>query len=323
PTRLIDVGSNDSPELRLRDGNQCSGHYVTLSYCWGKKIHNRTTKSTLHASMAGLDISTLCKTIQDAVIVTRNLQLKYLWIDALCIIQDDPEDWEREAMSMSEVYAQSAITIAATSSADSHGGLFFPRSAGPTAQLLWSISERCPPERVSFRSHTPVRYVSLVEKGPLNQRGWVLQERTLSKRIVHYTTDRLYWDCQQSTSEEGFTEVVNYPDRLPAHRFKLASIHGKTKTSEEMHWLDNSWRSLVERYTQTQLTYKSDRLPALAGLAKTWAKVSGDRYIAGCWMKNLPLSLLWTTDLRTESTELLQRPSWSWVSFDGPVRFRS
>jgi hypothetical protein len=322
PTRLIYVGSNASPELQLRDGNQCLGPYATLSYCWGKEVYNVTTKSNLSASMIGLDISALCKTMYEAVIVTRNLQLKYIWIDALCIIQDDLEDWEREALSMSDVFSQSAITIAATSSTDSQGGLFFPRSTEPSAQLLWTVSDECPPERISFRSHDDMRYYSLVDRGPLNQRGWVFQERLLSKRIVHFTSDRLFWECQQTALEEGLTKSST-PDRRPMREFHLANLRRRTGSSEDRHWMDDCWRSVVEYYTRTQLTYKNDRLPTLAGLAKTWAKSSDDRYVAGCWQRNLALHLLWSVLSRTESTELLQRPSWSWTSFDGVFCFHA
>lgn len=322
PTRVVDVGSRASPELRLRDGSQCSGPYATLSHCWGTMVHNRTTKSTLHTHMTSFGMSTLCKTMRDAVIVTCNLQLKYLWIDALCIIQDDPEDWEREAMSMSEIYTQSVITIAASSSPNGDGGCFFPRLNGPTAQLLWTVSNGFPPEKVSFRSHQLARYSALVDDAPLNKRAWVLQERSLSRRIVHFTTDRLYWECQEAILEEGLTKVSS-SNELPVSGFQVACNRAKTRTSDDIFVMDNQWHSMVERYTLGQLTNKSDRLPALAGLAMIWAKISEDRYIAGCWQEHLPLSLLWTKDAHATSNHILQHPSWSWASFDGAVRFHT
>jgi hypothetical protein len=315
PTRLIDVGSNASPQLRLRNGTQCSGPYATLSYCWGKSQHNLTTKSTLQASMTGLDISELCKTMHDAIIVTRNLQLSYLWIDALCIVQDDPDDWEREALSMSEVYTQSTITLAATSSSNSDGGLFFPRPTGLPAQLLWTFSDGSPPERVNFRSYNHRSYDTLVGKGPLNKRSWAFQERYLSRRVVHFTTDRLYWECDQITIEEGFGSP------FPTHRLIMRFVRSAIRLNEEMIAFDENWREMVLLYTTTHLTCKTDRLPAIAGLAKLWAKTSTDRYIAGCWQKNLIFHLLWTAKVRCEHTAMPPHPSWSWVSFDGPVCF--
>jgi hypothetical protein len=315
PTRLIDVGSNASPQLRLRNGTQCSGPYATLSYCWGKSQHNLTTKSTLQASMIGLDISALCKTMQDAIIVTRNLQLNYLWIDALCIVQDDPGDWECEALSMSEIYDQSAITLAATSSSDSDGGLFFPRPTGPSAQLLWSFSDGSPPERVNFRSCNRRRFDSLVGKGPLNKRSWAFQERYLSRRVVHFTTDRLYWECDEITIEEGLGSLPTF------HRSIVRSVRNAIRLSEGIDTFDEKWRDIVQLYTMTHLTCKTDRLPALAGLAKLWARTSTDRYIAGSWQKNLLFYLVWTARVRCEHTAIQQRPSWSWASFDGAVYF--
>lgn len=134
-------------------------------------------------------MSLLCKTIHDAVIVTRNLQLKYLWIDALCIVQDDLEDWKQEAMKMAESYTQSTITIAAFYSPDGDGGCFHSRPNGPTAQLLWTISDGLPPKKVSCRSRQPESYYSSVDKAPLNQRAWIMKGRSLSRRIFHFTTE--------------------------------------------------------------------------------------------------------------------------------------
>jgi hypothetical protein len=321
PTRLLDVGSTALPELRLRDGTQCSGPYATLSYCWGKKSQNRTMKSTLKASMIGLDISSLCKTMHEAVITTRNLQIQYLWIDALCIIQDDPLDWEREALSMSKVYAQSAITIAATSSSDSDGGLFFHRPPAPTAQLLWTFSDGSPPERVNFRSPSGTsRKTLLHENSPLHKRGWVLQERLLSKRTLHFATGRLYWDCQEVAVEEGTTRCYmrdsfnEYAPQVANRRIAYAGPRAQWALYEV-------WVQTVQDYTRMHLTYRTDRLPALAGLAKIYAQASNDRYIAGCWQKNLHLYLLWRSELPLTDSSAPLQPSWSWVSYDGPVSF--
>jgi hypothetical protein len=318
PTRLIDVGSHALPGLRLRDGTQCSGPYATLSYCWGKTHHNLTTRSTLHASMTGLEISSLCKTMRDAIIVTRNLQLKYLWIDALCIIQDDPADWEREALSMSDVYAQSAITIAATSSSDSNGGLFFPRRIVPTAQLLWTFPDSSPPERVNFRSPDASRFTSLYDKSPLIKRGWVLQERVLSKRTLHFTTTKLYWNCREAVLEEGSTQN-HERDHFDEYTPESASFD---LGSEESDGLCVHWINIIRAYTRMKLTYKSDRLPALSGLAKAWGTASNVRYIAGCWQKNLHLYLIWRAYFPDAKSSVPLQPSWSWVSVDGPVYFR-
>jgi hypothetical protein len=270
--------------------------------------------------MIGLDISTLCKTMHDAVIVTRNLQIQYLWIDALCIIQDDPVDWKREAMSMSEVYAQSAITIAATSSSDSDGGLFFRRPPVPTAQLLWTFSDGSPPERVSFRSSRPLREILLLEHSPLAKRGWVLQESKLSKRTLHFTTDRLFWNCQEVALEEGTTRYHSV-DRFNEYAPEVANGL-KAFSGPLAQWdLYDTWKNTVHDYTCMHLTYKTDRLPALAGLAKIYAQASNDRYVAGCWQKNLHLYLLWRAELPLTDTSVPLQPSWSWVSYDGPVYF--
>ena len=260
------MGSRAYQTLQLRHGNQCYGPYATLSHCRCTIVRNRTTKSTLHPYMKDFDISSLCKTMRDAVIVTRNLRLKYPWIDAVCIVEDDSEDWDREIMKMADVYTPSAITIAASSSSGD-GGCFYPRLNGPTAQSLWTMSDRSPTEKVSFRSHELAKYTLLVDDAPLNKKGWVMQERSLSRRSVHFTTDRLYWECQD-TFLEGFTKgSAAFP--RPVGGFQLASGNTKTRTPQEVSLMDFQWFSMLEWYTPSQLLFKSDRLPALAGLALT------------------------------------------------------
>ena len=142
------------------------------------------------------------------------------------------------------------------------------------------------------------------------------------KKNFHYITERLYWECQETSLEEGFTKVST-TFASPLSGFQLASGNTKTRTPKEMSLMDSRWCFMVQRYTPSQLTHKSDRLPALAGLAMTCARLSEDWYIVGCWQNNLPLGLLWTKELDTTSGYILHYPSWSWASFDGAVRFHT
>jgi hypothetical protein len=277
--------------------------------------------------MNGFDFSILCRTMRDAVVITRSIGIRYLWIDALCIIQDDYDDWAREALMMAQVYTRSFITIAGSSSADGDGGCFYPTSKGPSAKLKWTLAGRTAPEEVGFRKGNINRFRDAVLNGPLNKRAWVLQERSLSPRILYYTKDGLFWECEEAISMDGNTPIENWLlwDIPKAKGFELAASGLPDSKSE---WsLYQYWGDLVQRYTACQLTNESDRLPALSGLAKVWAKAFGFRYVAGIMVEILPEELLWR---RQESRHLSRSiknrsklsglPSWSWCSFPGAIR---
>jgi hypothetical protein len=265
--------------------------------------------------------------MRDAVVITRSIGIRYLWIDALCIIQDDYEDWAREALMMAQVYTRSFITIAASSSADGDGGCFYPTSKSPSAKLKWTLDGKTPLEEVGFRKGNTDRFRDAVLKGPLNKRAWVLQERSLSPRILYYTKDGLFWECEEAIRMDGNTPIENCLlwDIPKAKGFELAASGLPDGESE---WsLYEYWGDLIQRYTACQLTNESDRLPALSGLAKVWAEAFSFRYVAGIMIEILPAELLWR---RKESGHLSRStknqsklsglPSWSWCSFPGAIR---
>jgi len=165
----------------------------------------------------------------DAVIITRSLGLRYIWIDALCIVQDDHQDWERDAMAMAQVYTRSFITIAATSSTNGDGGCFHAPPLVPTAELKWTLDGASPAQKVGFREYNQQKFSEHVNGGPLNQRAWVIQERSLSPRIIHYTDRGLFWECQEVTFAEGNTTMKHTEDEFGSHRraiFELYTKHG-------------------------------------------------------------------------------------------------
>lgn len=137
PSRFIDVGSRDGrKDPRLVSSTEVSNkeRYTTLSHCWGASPDNmplRTTHATKAAHMVSIPMRTLPKTFRDAIDVTRALNVRYIWIDSLCIVQDDLEDWEQEAAKMASIYEGSFLTIAAADSPNSNGGLFLDSTTPP------------------------------------------------------------------------------------------------------------------------------------------------------------------------------------------------
>jgi hypothetical protein len=127
PTRLIEIGQPEPHKLRVRLSSELDDDvspYATLSHCWGNSKALRLTSITTHELSTGIAISKLAKTFQDAVFTAQSLDIKFLWIDSLCILQDSTEDWQRESALMSHVYRYGLINIAASVAADSDAGFF-------------------------------------------------------------------------------------------------------------------------------------------------------------------------------------------------------
>jgi len=129
PTRVIDVGDENTPPKLITTQGRIDT-WIALSYCWGgdsKFIHNDGTVSSLEA---GIPLKDYPPTLRDAIIITRALSINYIWIDALCIKQDSPQDWAAEAAKMREVYSGAILTISAANSPSTHSGIFSKRTAG-------------------------------------------------------------------------------------------------------------------------------------------------------------------------------------------------
>ena len=183
PTRVIDIGDDgNSVRLRITSG-EVQGIYIALSHRWQRNTPT-TTISSLADRRKGIELDALPKTYKDAICVARNLGVRFLWIDSLCIVQDDPDDWASESRRMEEVYASAYCTIAASSASD---GFLSPPDIESTGHTDTPVAARIDGVHQHFQRD--------VERGKLNQRGWVLQERALSRRVIHFTGEHAYWEC--------------------------------------------------------------------------------------------------------------------------------
>jgi hypothetical protein len=182
--------------------------YIALSHRWGDAISDDekryycTTKDNLEYRLNGFRISDLPNTFQDAITVTRELGVEYLWIDSLCIIQDGDggADWDKESKQMENVFSSAYCTIAATSARNMKDG--FLKQMSPKYLQVQSLSGR----RFSISSG-PDNFELDVNKAELNTRAWVMQERVLSRRTIHFSANQMYWDCQQGVYCENLTKM--------------------------------------------------------------------------------------------------------------------
>ena len=205
PKRLLDlrfVAQKGLVRLVISQSLPQDAVYATLSHCWGGQCEKTLTVDSLKDFEEGLLLSSLPKTFQDAIIVTAKLSVSYLWIDALCIVQDsvDSLEWRQEASIMGDIYANSCFTLAATTSPNSQSGLLHQRNPLSVWPCRLTATWEC---------FVPGELVVSVEAGardsemkPLGDRAWAFQEWLLSKRLIHFSKDQVRWECYCLTASE-------------------------------------------------------------------------------------------------------------------------
>jgi heterokaryon incompatibility protein (HET) len=285
--------------------------YFTLSHCWGTGQTRTTTQSTLAGHRQGLPVLDLPKTYSDAVKATQRLGVRYLWIDSLCIIQDSQEDWEREAQAMAAIYRNSSLTISATSSPDGKGGCYLEKRTG----TLESISETT---KNGYRYFVKLRN-RVVGKDipmPLIRMGWVLQETVLSRRILHLTSDQIFWQCKECfLLEDGAVAKDDTGGRvslLSASSLGFipeTDLRNKSSRDQMLQW--HAW---MEDYSRRDFTYDKDRLPAMAGMIQYYQANTKDIPLIGLWISTIHLDLAWSVNGPEKDRELTDLPSWTWLS---------
>ncbi|KAF2185337.1 HET-domain-containing protein, partial [Zopfia rhizophila CBS 207.26] len=331
PTRYLNVDSNP-PRLCVAE-NGARGFYVALSHCWGKTQPLSTTSATIADRLISIPTADMPQTFRDAVLITRELGLEYLWIDSLCIVQDSQEDWEKESAKMGDIYSNSFLTISAAAAEDGKQGIFQPRPARlyPPVEL----QPRHGDYNTLFVDMMP-RNTLFETPQPVDTRAWCLQETTLAPRVLVYGAEMLGWLCDSGTKLEHGYSVDHAggvaPPLLAPRLRQLPRSSPKSKALEFYHLLDEKetatrrWAAIVNQYTTRRLTFEKDRLPALSGLARTIQEETGDEYLAGLWKRDLGEDLLWKVDvlLAHEASEWrrpaqYRAPSWSWAAIEGPV----
>lgn len=318
PARIIDVGFEDGSEaLRLHiTENGERAPYVALSYCWGGPQQFTTTSATIQQRINGIPMTELPQTIQDAIKITRKLGFQYLWVDALCILQDSAVDKHSQINKMGEIYKNATLTIAAENSYSVRHGFLKARHNRQGCVL---------PLRLPGGS---LGKIGLIEEGstiwrggPLSTRAWTLQEFLLSPRLLLYGEGEVIWQCQ-STNLRPLLEISNRYEpllqRLPSGVLERnLSSRGKSKADQT-----KMWGSLIESYSGRDYTIKEDRMLAISGIASELGKFWSDVYLAGMWKRCLLEHLGWMP-IKSKGPENVEdlgcAPSWSWLSFNGAV----
>jgi len=335
------------------------GEYVTLSHCWGKAKMTCLMTYNEEDFKNGIRLRQLPLTFQHAVNFARRLSrsVRYIWIDALCIIQDDKDDWAHESGKMYEVYRNSYCNLSATKAKDSTEGLHFRRDP----HLLWEdeinlntegiyrpLAEREHKSRLGLEPlirRCTIRNASFwnrqVDDAVVNRRAWVLQERLLAPRVLHFCKDQVAWECRHVDAAESLPHGISTMELKAGtvgQRTRLKTLvpeeHGRRVLApipaDDSYVAHENWKHIVERYSRTALTKDQDKLIALAGIAELMSSRIGKNmfYVAGMWERFLASQLLWRVPPRYEDGRLKypQRrvsdpggpPTFSWAAVVAP-----
>lgn len=309
PTRVLDV--ENSQNIRLCETGGRPGAYIALSHCWGLSDKTFiTTHDTIENMKAGFAIEQAPATFRDANFITRLFGFRYLWIDSLCIIQHDVVDWRREAARMGSVYAKAHLTVAAASAKDDNDGFLQRRIHAMTSLRITSSKGKSTQLYLQTKDDGIKQRRDNTEE-PLDARGWALQEQRLSRRSLRFGSTEMSWDCQACSLHEAGPIYSDAP-RTPMELLKpYSTVSGPCSYS--------SWYEVVTLFTERLLTYDTDKLPALWGLATEVARFQRGRYYAGLWGEDMASGMLWfrghIAELKKPSQYLA--PSWSWASLNG------
>lgn len=277
PTRVIDVGSSTAqPFLKITHGEV--GRYLALSHRWGTLDSQHkmliTKREYIGAFCRTIPFESFPLTFRHAIEASRSLGIQYLWIDSLCIVQDDLQDWEIEAARMGDIYENAYATLFAERAEHCDDGLFqTEEDKSIVTDWIQEIDYRNPQTNdlhwilCSFRhsyypnSLSPEEAFCLVDKpiSHLQNRGWIMQEEILSRRKICFSTTELHWKCNSmSQCECGLKSLANTRFTNDLTRNLLLTQRGdgsvtrglsaSSSNSKPTGNLNKSWKKLVEIY---------------------------------------------------------------------------
>ncbi|KAI6806256.1 hypothetical protein KC332_g9390 [Hortaea werneckii] len=288
--------------------------YIALSYCWGGKDPAKTLRSNYKDRVRGLSIATLPKTYRQAAFLAGQLGISHLWIDALCIIQDDEEDWQRESSRMAEIYSGAYIVFVAAAAAHVEGGLN-PSTDFPNWRFRNEGQVKAGPIWVRLKDHMRDACALL----PISTRAWTYQERLLARRCLIFGKSEVVWECMQGCRCQCCPAAHTVapqsdPQLLPS--VLPSGTTGKRFASSQDAY--EFWSNTVWNFSRMQLTRPTDRLPAISAIASVIQAETGDQYLAGLWRRGLLKQLAWRRPRRgtlDPPYNVYVAPSWSWASY--------
>ena len=339
PSNLVEIISGVEDLRLVETSNTELVPYAALSYSWGDhltesiaekarvKSHKTTkdrkddrgnfVKGNLKERRKSFSASQLPPTIRDAIKLTWDLGMSYIWIDAMCILPDS--DWNAEASKMHEVYGNAYVTLAICSSEMTTDGLLPMRRA-------WQYRrDACRLYSGHWLSNLDIRLNEIRLQSPLFTRAWTLQEERLSPRMIYVSGQRMYWSCFHSQHTEmgrySPQRLLEGPDTFEWMRHPQEFL--ATHRNQDVRGLHEQWLELVKVYAKRDLFNITDRFPAFSGLAVRYISlyeeeefVKKEEYLAGLWRQKFAQGLAWSIEVAKPPShnQWSIAPRWSWAS---------
>ncbi|KAI0138440.1 heterokaryon incompatibility protein-domain-containing protein, partial [Pestalotiopsis sp. NC0098] len=319
PDRLLEV-TDDSIKLRVKP--QKAEPYVALSHCWGSTKPIVLSMENLSSFQEGFSWTDLPQTFKEAAQITQNLGFRFIWIDTLCIIQDNEEDWEEQSTLMASIYGNATLVLAASAAKSTEDGFLMTKNDSPTeARLKLARNEHH--QSIDRYLRIRVDAFRFNRRGPLDGRAWAYQEEAVSKRYLAYAESGMEWSCTQTR----YSEIGQY---LPMREIgRPANLINLFNSCLDTDTLRAYWSTeLIVSYKGRKLTVQSDILLALSAIAKEFQAKTKWTYLAGLWKEDLISGLAWVCigdilpapgpQRGTSQNKYEQKycPSWSWASVD-------
>ncbi|KAF2964618.1 hypothetical protein GQX73_g8957 [Xylaria multiplex] len=333
PTRLIDVEEKGQQYVHLLETqhSQISQvqylRYIALSHPWGNTdnlSHYCTTRENIAHHKAAIDIDVLPRTFKDAIHTTRKLGVRYLWIDSLCIVQGEGGDFEEEVKYMETVFSSAYCVIAATCASGMFSGFLNSREEREVVEL-----ER-PGDSPLYVCEFIDDFQGDVIDGPLNKRGWVLQERALARRTIYFAKKQTYWECGEGVRCETLARMKK-PFFSNQAAFLGDPEFPKVAAGSPKGGQIRLYELLYTRYSTLQFTKSCDRPLAIAGLEQRLIRAFKTDGGYGVFARYFGRGLLWQRDVASApqvmkpiqfpKSQKYKVPSWSWMAYEGAITF--
>jgi hypothetical protein len=318
PTYLLHLDSLDTSVVHLVPKTQLPKKvkgYAALSYCWGTTQKHATTRANLDSHLKGILVRDLPRTIQDAVYVTRILELGYLWVDSLCIIQDATKEMQVELGLMAAIYHNAHVVISAAAATTCESG-FLEDRAQPPYYINLPFGDKGSVNVIAKRQND--RMSSGLEIGPLEVRAWAYQESFVARRLLSFNQHEVIWSCHTKGGDGG--------GRLRRNYDAVIYFNDSCRTIETPEL--KTWCFVVETFSSKKITYEKDRLPALSSVAELFACGRDVDYLAGVFVGSASSAaaqlMTWATvpwNAENKRPTNWRAPSWSPLSVEGKIGF--